>query len=103
MSIDWPSLATRATANANFDLGRDEANTGLRVDQDGHAPAVGSAFMSEGGGSSYAGGSSSLDRFLEMMTADDTKKVLRRAWLYQIHKFDMVIVAGTKITLAWLL
>eukprot|EP00904_Undaria_pinnatifida_P004221 jgi/Undpi1/137/HiC_scaffold_1.g00137.m2 len=76
---DWPSLATRATANANFDLGRDEANTGLRVDQDGHAPAVGSAFMSEGGGSSYAGGSSSLDRFLEMMTADDTKKL--GAWL----------------------
>lgn len=88
MSIDWPTAAPRATASAKFDLGRDEANAGFGVgqgvDQDVQAPVVGSALVKEGGGSS-----SSLDRFLELMAADDTKKVMLSAFLYQTN-FDMV-------------
>lgn len=93
MSTDWPTVATRSTASAKFDLGRDEANAGFGVDEDGQAPAVGSALVEERGGSSFTGGSkgaSSLDRFLEMMAADDTKKVLLRVFY-------------TKRSLTWLL
>lgn len=86
-------MATRATASAKFDLGRDEANAGFGVDGDGQAPVVGSALVEERGGSGFTGsskGASSLDRFLEMMAADDTKKVLLRVLPYET-KFDMVM------------
>lgn len=98
MPIDSPTVATRATASAKFDLGRDEANAGFGVDGDGQAPvvgsagSVGSALVEERGGSGFTGsskGASSLDRFLEMMAADDTKKVLLRVLPYEA-KFVMV-------------
>lgn len=71
----WPTAAAGATQSAGYGLGREGTNSDFEAQQDGQSFELSTSSLvpTQGG---VAKGTSSLDRFLQMLAADDTKKVM---------------------------